>query len=47
MLVNAQYHSAIVSRLAIGYSRLWKMVIGRSPPKLDYMPRELDMTIDR
>ena len=40
MLVNALYHSAIVSGLAAGYARLGKMVIGGSPPKLDLTPRD-------
>ena len=37
MLVNALYQSAIVSGLAIGYTQLGKMVIGGTPPKLDFM----------
>ena len=32
MLVNALYHSAVVSVLAMGYTRLGKMVIGGAPP---------------
>ena len=40
MLVNALYHSAVVSGIAAGYARLGKMAIGGSPPKLDfYAPR--------
>ena len=35
MLVNALYHSAVVSSLAIGYTQLGKMVIGGVPTKLD------------
>lgn len=43
MLVNALYHSALISGLAIGYSRLGKMVIGGAPPKLDFTPRDVGM----
>ena len=32
MLVNALYHSAVVSVLAMGYTRLGKMVIGGALP---------------
>lgn len=45
MLVNALYHSAIVSGLAIGYSRLSKMVIGGDSPKLDIKPRDVGMVV--
>ena len=45
MLVNALYHSAVVSGLAIGYSRLGKIAIGGQPPKLDYTPRDLGMIV--
>ena len=45
MLVNALYHSAVVSGLAIGYSRLSKMVIGGAPPKLDFTPRDVGIVI--
>jgi len=45
MLVNALYHSAVVSGLAIGYSRLGKTLIGGPPPKLDYSPRDAGMII--
>ena len=39
MIVNALYHSAVVSGLAMGYARLGKMALGGSPPKLDHTPR--------
>ena len=45
MLVNALYHSAVVSGLAVGYSRLGKMAIGGAPPKLDFMPRDMGMVV--
>ena len=45
MLVNALYHSAVVSGLAVGYARLGKMAIGGAPPKLDFTPRDVGMVI--
>ena len=45
MLVNALYHSAVVSGLAMGYSRLGKTVLGGSAPKLDFTPRDMGMVI--
>ena len=45
MLVNALYHSAVVSGLAIGYSRLGKAFVGGPPPKLDYTPRDAGMLV--
>ena len=45
MLVNALYHSAVVSGLAIGYARLGKAVIGGPPPKLDFTPRDIGMVV--
>ncbi|MEW8318352.1 MAG: hypothetical protein AB2660_18845 [Candidatus Thiodiazotropha sp.] len=45
MLVNALYHSAVVSGIAAGYARLSKMAIGGSPPKLDFTPRDVGMVI--
>ena len=45
MLVNALYHSAVVSGLAMGYARLGKMAMGGSPPKLDFTPRDVGMAI--
>ena len=45
MLVNALYHSAVVSGLAAGYARLGKMAIGDSPPKLDFKPRDVGMVV--
>ena len=41
VLVNALYHSAVVSGLTAGYARLGKMAIGGSPPKLDFHPPTL------
>ena len=45
MIVNALYHSAVVSGLAMGYARLGKMAIGGSPLKLDFTPRDVGMVI--
>ena len=45
MLVNALYHSAVVSGLAAGYVRLGKMAIGGSPSKLDFTPRDVGMVV--
>ena len=45
MLVNALYHSAVVSGLAAGYARLGKMAIGGSPPKLDFTPRDVGIVM--
>ena len=45
MIVNALYHSAIVSGLAAGYSRLGKMAIGGPSPKLDFTPRDIGMVV--
>ena len=45
MLVNALYHSAVVSSLAEGYARLGKMAIGSSLPKLDFTPRDVGMVM--
>ena len=45
MLVNAVYHSAVVSGLAAGYARLGKMAIGRSPPQLDFTLRDVGMVV--
>ena len=45
MLVNALYHSAVVSSLAMGYARLGKMVIGGAAPKLDFTPRDIGVIV--
>jgi len=45
MLVNALYHSAVVSGLAMGYARLGKVAIGGPSPKLDFTPRDLGMVV--
>ena len=45
MLVNALYHSVVVSGLAAGYARLGKTAIWGSPPKLDFTPRYVGMVV--
>ena len=45
MLVNALYHSAVVSGLTMGYSRLTKLAIGGAVPKLDFNPRDIGMIV--
>ena len=45
MLVNALYHSVVVSGLAVGYSRLSKMALGGAPPKLDFTPRDVGLLV--
>ena len=45
MLVNALYHSAVVSGFAAGYARLGEMAIGGSSPKLDFTPRDVGMVV--
>ena len=45
MIVNALYHSAVVSGLAMGYARLGKMAIWGSPPKLYFTPRDAGMVM--
>ena len=45
MLVNALYHSAVVSSLAVGYSSLGKKVLGGASPKLDLTPRDIGMVV--
>ena len=45
MLVNALYHSAVVSGLAAEYVRLGKMAIRGSPPKLDFTPGDFGMVV--
>ena len=45
MLVNALYHSALVSGLTAGYARLGKMAIVGSPPKLDFTPRDVGIVV--
>ena len=45
MLVNALYHSVVVSGLAMGYTRLGKMVIRGAPSKLDFTARDLGMVV--
>ena len=45
MIMNALYHSAVVSGLAMGYTRLGKMAMGDNPPKLDFAFRDVGMVI--
>ena len=45
MLVNALYHSAVVSGLAMGYSRLGRMAFGGATPKLDFNPHDIGMVV--
>ena len=41
MIVNALYHSTVVSGLAMRYARLRKMGMGGSTPKLHFAPRDV------
>ena len=48
MLVNALYHSTVVSGLAAEYARLGKVAIGGShppPPNLDFTPHNVGMVM--
>ena len=45
MIMNALYHSAVVSGLTMRYARLGKMVMGGSTPKLDSTPRDVGMVV--
>ena len=45
MIVNAFYHSAVISGLTMGYARLGKMAMGGSTPKLDPTPRDVGMVV--
>ena len=45
MLVNALYHSAVVSGIAMGYAQLGKMAMGGSTPKLDFTPRDVGLVV--
>ena len=45
MLVNALYHSAVISGLAMGYARLARSRWGVAPPKLDFTPCDVGMAI--
>ena len=45
MIVNALYHSAVVSGLTMRNARLSKMAIGGSTPKLDPTPRDVGMVV--
>ena len=47
MLVNAVYHGALVTTLAVSYALLAKKVGGAAYPKLDYNLRDVGMiTLD-
>ena len=45
MLFNVLNHSAVVSGLAIGYTRLDKMVIRGAPPKQDFTVSDVGMVV--
>lgn len=45
MLANTAYHSAVVSGLAMGYSRLGKMIFKGPTPKLDFTTYDLGMVV--
>ena len=45
MIVNALYHSAVVSGLTMGYARLGMMAMGGSTPKLDPTPCDVGMVV--
>ena len=45
MIVNALYHSVVVSGLTMGYARLGKMAMEGSTPKLDPTPRDVGMVV--
>ena len=45
MLVNAAYHSAVVSGLAMGYARLGKMVMGGAAPNLEFTARNVGLVV--
>ena len=44
-LVNAAYHSAVVSSLAIGYAALRKKIMKGATPNLDFVPYDVRMVI--
>ena len=45
MFVNALYHSAVLSGLAMGYARLGQMIVKGPLPKLDFTPRDIGMVV--
>ena len=45
MLVNALYHSTVVSGLAMGYARLGQMILKGPLPRLDFSPRDIGMVV--
>ena len=45
MLVNALYHGAVVSGLAIFYASLGKMAMGGASPKLGPTPRDAGLVV--
>ena len=44
-IVNAVYHGAMVSGLAMGYAHLTQMVLKGSIPKLDLTPRDIGIVV--
>jgi hypothetical protein len=44
-VVNAIYHGAVITGLAIGFARLGKAALGGMYPKLDFTPRDAGMII--
>ena len=44
-LVNAVYHAAVVSGLAIGYAALGKKIMKGATPKLDFVPYDVGMVV--
>ena len=44
-IVNTLYHDAMVSGLAIGYSKLGRMAMGGSAPKVDFTPCDAGMVV--
>ena len=44
-LVNAVYHAAVVTGLAIGYAKLGRMIVKGPAPKLDFSAYDVGMTV--
>ena len=44
-LVNAPYHSTVVSGLAVGYAKLGQMALKGPLPKLDFTPHDAGMVV--
>ena len=45
MLVNAAYHSAVITGLAVGYAKLGKMIFKGPAPKLDFSAYDTGLMI--